>query len=166
MKKVLSLLLAGALMVSSIPVAFATNTYDQDYTGEMGTLVSYDAEADNDGDGNADNAEYYTVTVPATMAPGDTGYVVAQGAWASNRKLVVSLPANTVTLVNSINAQNTKTLALTFAGISLPGSNTAAVTNVTEQAPNGTAISVADITDALFGTWSGTFYYDVELVDA
>ena len=166
MKKIISLLLVGAMAVSMIPAAFATNVYENpDEDTQMGTLVTYDAEDDNDGDGNPDNQEAWTVTVPATMAPGDTGHVVAQGTWASNRKLVVGLKENKVTLVNSINASNTKDLAVTFGGIELPGSNTAAVTNVNEQNPDGTPISVADIQDALFGTWSGTFYYNVEMQD-
>ena len=165
MKKTLSLLLVGALMVSSIPAAFATNTYDQDYDGDMGTQVVYDA-ADPDGDGDANvNNEAYTVTVPAVLAPGDTGHVVVAGTWASNRKLVVGLSSNSVTLVNSINAANTKTLALTFEDIAMTGSNTEAVTNKTAES-DGAAITVADISDALFGTWSGTFYYDVEMQDA
>lgn len=176
MKKVLSLLLVGAMMVSTLPVAYATNTYNESNANEANTAVEYDASkddtiGDNNGDGQPDNTEYYTVTVPATMAPGDTGYVVAKGTWASNRKLVVSLVPNpdtqkqTVTLKNSINAADTKELALTFNGITLVGSNTAAVTNITEAKPDGEAIAVAGITDALFGTWEGIFNYNVEMQD-
>ena len=105
----------------------------------------------------ANNSESWTVTVPAQLAPGSSGDVVAQGTWGSDRKLVVTAD-ETVTLANSINANDTKTLDIGFAGIELAGSNTAAV-SATE------AVGVADIENALFGTWSGTFYYDVEMKD-
>lgn len=169
MKKILSLALAGVMMFSTLPVAYATNSVNQDTAAEekASTTVTFDASTvDANGDGVADNKEAYTVTVPASMAPGDTGYVVASGTWASNRKLVVGLKENNVVLENSINSADTKTLALTFAGIELVGDNTAAVTNVVaDTAPNGTAISVAAISDALFGTWEGVFEYTVSMED-
>ena len=151
MKKILSLLLVGIMVVSMIPTALATTNYTN------GTQVQYNAEADNDNDGQPDHSEAWTVTVPALLEPGSEGNVVAQGTWASNRKLVVTAD-ETVTLANNINANDTKTLDIGFDGIELAGSNTTAV-SATE------AVSVADIEDALFGTWSGTFYYDVEMVD-
>ena len=140
MKKVLSLALAGVMMFSALPVAYAA---DVDYTA--GTAVSYT---------NAQAKEEYTVTVPASLAPGASGNVVASGTWASNRKLTVTADANVV-LANSINAADTKTLTVTFAGIELAGSNTAGVEKTV-------AVSVAEMpSDALFGTWSGTFNYNV-----
>ena len=156
MKKILSLLLVGIMVVSMVPTAFATTNYTN------GTDVEYDAANDDtigdiNGDGQPDNTEYYTVTVPALMAPGASGNVVAQGTWASNRKLTVTADDD-VTLTNSINAADQKVLDVTFPGIELAGSNTAAVTDTK-------AVSVAGIDNALFGTWSGTFYYDVEMVD-
>ena len=156
MKKILSLLLVGIMVVSMVPTAFATTNYTN------GTDVEYDAANDDtigdiNGDGQPDNTEYYTVTVPALMAPGASGNVVAQGTWASNRKLTVTADED-ITLTNSINAADQKVLDVTFPGIELAGSNTAAVTDTK-------AVSVAGIDNALFGTWSGTFYYDVEMVD-
>ena len=156
MKKVLCLLLVGIMVVSMVPTAFATTNYTN------GTDVEYNAADDDtigdiNGDGHPDNTEYYTVTVPALMAPGTSGNVVAKGTWASNRKLVVTAD-ETVTLENSIKAADQKVLDITFPGIELAGSNTAAVTDTK-------AVSVAGIDNALFGTWSGTFYYDVEMVD-
>lgn len=151
MKKVLSLLLVGIMVVSMVPTAFATTDYSN------GTQVSYNAEADNDGDGQPDHAEAYTVTVPAQLAPGASGNVVAQGTWASNRKLTVTADDD-VTLTNSINAADQKVLDVTFPGIELAGSNTAAVTDTK-------VVGVADIEAALFGTWSGVFEYQVEMVD-
>lgn len=152
MKRFISFLLVVMMLLSIIPTAFATTNYTN------GTQVQYNAEADNDNDGQPDHSEAWTVTVPALLEPGSEGNVVAQGTWASNRKLVVTADA-TVTLANSINANDTKTLDIGFDGIELAGSNTAAV-SATE------AVGVADIENALFGTWSGTFYYDVEMVDA
>lgn len=163
MKKLVSLLLAGSLVLSTIPTAFAV-----DYTA--GTQVSYNSNADNDGDGYPDSTEAYSITVPAKLAPGDTGYVVAEGTWASNRKLIVNIASNpvtgrqSVTLTNDIDSSNTKELDIAFEGISLFGSNTTAVTNVdATNAPYGTPVSVADIENALFGTWSGIFNYNAEI---
>ena len=144
------------MVVSMVPTAFATTNYTN------GTDVEYDAANDDtigdiNGDGQPDNTEYYTVTVPALMAPGASGNVVAQGTWASNRKLVVTADDD-VTLTNSINAADQKVLDVTFPGIELAGSNTTAVSDTK-------AVSVAGIDNALFGTWSGTFYYNVDMVD-
>ena len=152
MKKILSLGLVGVMALSMIPTALATTNYTN------GTQVQYNAEADNDNDGQPDHSEAWTVTVPALLEPGSEGNVVAQGTWASNRKLVVTAD-ETVTLANSINANDTKILDIGFDGIELAGSNTAAV-SATE------AVGVADIENALFGTWSGTFYYQVGMEDA
>lgn len=151
MKKILSLLLVGVMVFSMIPAAYATT----DYTN--GTQVSFNAEADNDGDGQPDSVESYTVTVPAKLAPAGSGDVVAQGTWSSARKLVVTADPD-VTLTNSINAADQKVLDVTFPGIELVGSNTAAVTDTK-------VVSVADIEAALFGTWEGVFEYNVEMVD-
>ena len=151
MKRILSLMLAIMMLVSAIPAAYATTSHTN------GTQVEYNAETDNDGDGQPDNVESYTVTVPALLAPGGAGNVVAQGTWASNRKLVVTADED-VTLTNSINAADQKVLDVEFPGIGLVGSNTAAVSDTKE-------VSVADIETALFGTWSGKFNYNVEMVD-
>lgn len=150
MKKTLSLLLVLVMVCSLSMNVFAANV---DYTN--GTDVSFNGELDNDGDGNPDASEAYTVTVPATMAPGETAAVNASGTWASNRQLVVTAD-DSVTLTNSINAADQKVLAVTFAGIVKAGSNTVAV-SATED------LTVADISDALFGVWSGTIEYSVEM---
>ena len=150
MKKIISLLLVGIMVVSMIPTAFATTNYTN------GTQVSYNAE-DPNGDGVLDNKEAYTVTVPAKLAPGGSGDVVASGTWNSARKLVVTADPD-VTLTNSISGADEKVLTVTFPGIELPGSNTAAVSDTK-------VVSVADIEAALFGTWEGVFEYNVEMVD-
>lgn len=142
MKKVLSLSLAALMLFSMVPTAMAA-----DYT--EGTKVEY----------TATTSEAYTVTVPATLAPGQAGNrVSAEGTWASNRKLVVTAD-ETVTLTNSINANDKKTLGVNFLGIEAAGNNTRSILATEE-----VWVDVMPA-DALFGTWSGTFYYNVEMKD-
>lgn len=137
MKKMMSLVLALVMVCSLCVTAFAADTTTVTYVG-TGT-------------------EKYTVTVPASLAPGGSGDVSVSGTWASNRKLSVSAPSS-VTLTNSIDS-GTKTLAVTFAGIAKTGDNTVAVSDTK-------TISVADISNALFGTWSGNINYTVSMGDA
>ena len=142
MKKILSLTLAVLMLVSAVPMVHAAEN-----NWEGGTTVTY----------TATGAEEWTVTVPATLAPGAAGDVTAAGTWGSNRKLVVTADDD-VTLTNSINANDQKVLTVTFADIALVGDNTKSVSETKQ-------VSVAAMpSDALFGTWSGTFYYDVEMV--
>ena len=154
MKRFASILLIVALILS-VTVAPVSAT-EAAGNWSSGTLVSYNAE-DPDGDGVLDNTEAYTVTVPAEMRPGTTSKVVLAGTWASDRMVTVNADAEVV-LTNSINANNTKNLAVTFDGINQIGSNTAAI-EVEED------IAVAGIEKAIFGTWSGTFNYMVDIVD-
>lgn len=167
MKKILSLALAGVMMFSALPVAYATTTYENPTEDtEMGTAVAYNADTvDADGDGNPDNVEAYTITVPAQLAPGGSGNVVVAGTWNSARKLVVSAPT-TVTLENDIDTSNTKTLNVTFEGYDLAGSNTAAMSG-------SKAIVVEDwgdeaqnnVTAPLFGNWTGIITYEAGIVN-
>lgn len=136
------------VMVCSLSVpAFAANDidYDTDETNptSASTVVSY----------TGTSTEEYFITVPAALAPGGSGNVTVNGTWASNRKVTVSCDSNVI-LKSSIKSTDTKTLAVTFAGISLVGSNT---TSVSETKP----VSVAEISDVLFGSWSGTFSYTI-----
>ena len=153
MKKTLSLVLAIIMMLSTCIIPVSATEAGGNWNG--GTLVSYDAE-DPDGDGIKNNTEAYTVTVPAQLAPGTAGEVVLAGTWASDRIVIVTADEEVV-LENSINPNNTKTLVVTFATIEQEGSNTAAI-EVKED------VSVAGITNAIFGTWSGTFNYFVDIV--
>ena len=106
----------------------------------------------------ATTVETWTVTVPAQLAPEESGDVDAQGTWAGNRKLVVTADTE-VELINNLNAAETAMLDIYFDGISQLGNNTNEI-NVTEQ------ISVGAIENALFGTWSGKFNYTVSMIDA
>lgn len=158
MKKLLSLGLVAAMAVSAMPMAYAThdvsNGTEVEYLGSKTTL---------DAEGNEVYAESYTVTVPAKMAPGDSAFVKAEGTWNSARKLVVTADENVV-LENNINTNDTKTLDVTFNGINLVGDNNVAVANYGDGV-EGEAIAVGNIENALFGTWSGVFEYQAEIVD-
>ena len=155
MKKFLSMFLAIVMLLSVAVLPVSATEAGGNWNG--GTLVSYDAE-DPDGDGIKDNTEAYTVTVPAQLAPGTGGEVVLAGTWASDRMVVVTADEEVV-LENSINSNNTKTLAVTFKTIEQEGSNTSTI-EVKED------VSVAGISNAIFGTWSGTFNYFVDIVDS
>lgn len=137
MKKLMSISLAVMLLLSTTLISFGSSV---DHTS--GTEVTYVGAA----------TEQYTVTVPAELEPGEEGEVVVEGTWASNHTIKVTAD-DTVTLTNSIDS-DTKTLDITFADVEQAGSNTEYIT-VTKP------ISVANIEDALFGTWSGEFYYNV-----
>lgn len=144
MKRIVSLLLAGVMMVSAVPVTYAADT--QDYS--LGTQVTYTAA----------NNESYFITVPAKLNPGQSGTVTLDGIWPSDKTISVTAEP-TVTLTNSILASDQKVLDITFLGISEAGNDTAAQT-FTE------TVSVEDIENALFGTWSGKFNYNVDTSDA
>lgn len=145
MKKFLSMALALVMVCSLSVTAFAYNT-EVSYTGERTTVdpttgaVTYD--------------EYYEVTVPATLQPGGSGKVTAEGFWPNSRQLTVSCP-DTVTLTCNIDGA-TKTLAVTGGDITLVGSNTAEVS--TEK-----TVSIAEIADAMFGVWEGSITYTVSM---
>lgn len=155
MKKMLSLVLASVMALSLCVSAFAANTYDG--SGEnASTEVKYSATV----------SESYTVTVPATLAPGGKGDVTAVGNWASNRKLNVA-PDATVTIKNGLNESETRVLAISGGVIALAGDNTQAITADTTGAK--VEVSVANFDDQvktpLFGTWSGTFNYTIGMAD-
>lgn len=147
-KQLLSTALSLAMVLCMSVPAFAAEP-----EGGYKTNVVYNAETDNPDYGQG---EEYLVTVPAKMAPGETAQVTATGKWASNRKLQVSAPG-TVEMKNSLGSGD-KTLSITFAGIDQAGSNTERM-NITKD------ITVENITNALFGTWSGTFVYTVGMTD-
>lgn len=96
----------------------------------------------------------YTITVPATLTPGETGDVVVQGAWKSTQTLKVSCP-NTVTLSYK---EQTIDVGVIFAGITQVGSD---ISPFNISAP----VTIENRTVA-FGTWTGTLEYDVEFTDS
>ena len=150
MKKILSLTLAALMVVSMVPTAFAA---DVDY--QNGTEVEYTGSRTTvNADGTETHNAEYTITVPALLAPGGSGTVTLQGMWPSDATVKVTAE-DKVEMVNNINSADKKTLAVTFTAIELAGNNTVAVSD-------DETVSVADISNALFGTWSGKFNYNVE----
>ena len=131
------------LVVAMSTTAYASNAVNW----EHGTDVTYIATA----------TEHYTITVPARLAPGETGDVIAEGAWPTNRVLIVDAD-DIVRLTNSIDSNEYKELQVEFNGMYIQGST---IENLHEEAD----ISVSQITKALFGVWSGTFEYSVSLTD-
>ena len=156
MKKIVSLILV-LVMVCSLGIAVCAADEYVDY--RTGTDVTYNP-ADPDGipeSGDEVDLEAYTVTVPATMLPGTEATVTATGAWATNRKLVVTADTSVV-LGNDID-DTTKELDVTFDGINATGNNEV------EQTFTAT-VAVEEIENALFGVWSGHFSYEAGIVDA
>ena len=124
-----------------------------------GTDVSYT---------NPNASESYVVNVPATLAPGSSGTVTVEGTWPSNRILNVTSETS-VTMTNSIENNQTKELSVTFDGIAKVGNNTVDILPTDDGSFE--TVSVADWAESgenakpLFGQWSGTFYYNVEMED-
>lgn len=141
MKKILFII--GLIVISFLGyISFASG----DYTN--GTLVEYVGTG----------SESYSVNVPAKLAPGGTGTVILNGTWGSNRVINVTADKNVV-LVNSLNASDKRTLEVTFDGISEVG-------NDFGSQRYEKSISIANMpSDVLFGTWSGKFNYNVEVLD-
>ena len=152
MKKILSLTLAALMVVSMVPTAFAAEA-GGNWAG--GTQVeATGARSTVEDDGSVSHNVEYTITVPAMLAPGGAGTVTLEGYWPSDATVKVTAEEK-VEMVNNINSADKKELAVTFASIEKAGSNTAIVT---ASAP----VSVADISNALFGKWAGKFNYNVE----
>lgn len=152
MKKILSLTLAALMVVSMVPTAFAAEA-GGNWAG--GTQVeATGSRTVIEDDGSATHNVEYTITVPAKLAPGGSGTVTLQGMWPSDATVKVTAE-DKVEMVNNINSADKKTLAVTFTAIELAGNNTVAVSD-------DETVSVADISNALFGTWSGKFNYNVE----
>ena len=137
MKKFMSLFLALVMVCSLSVSAFAASNE---------TVITYTGEG----------SEAYTITVPTTLQPGQSGEVKAEGTWATNRTLKVTT-ADTVTVANSIDGGE-KVLDVTFAGIDQAGDNTTSI-SVSK------TISVGSISNALFGTWTGVITYNVSMED-
>lgn len=138
MKKILSFLLAALMLVSMVPTALAA-----DVDVSEGTTIKVVGTG----------ADTYTVTVPAKLAPGESGTVKANGTWPSNQTLNVTAPSS-VTLTHGT---QTMDVGITFDGIHQAGNDTGSVS-----AEQTVAVAAAS---ALFGTWTGTLTYTVELVE-
>lgn len=150
MKKLLSSVLALVMAMSMMTVAFAASeSSSNDDEPSYNDNISRSTQVTYTGNGT----ESYTITVPATMAPGQSASVKVEGTWASNRKLTVTT-GSSVTLKNSLD-NSTKDVAITFPAFEVVGNNLTAVSKTQN-------IYLANMT-GLFGTWSGSFNYTVSM---
>lgn len=138
MKKILSLALAGVMMFSALPMAYAA-----DVDVNVGTDVTV----------TGTQASEYEITVPATLqAGGAAGNVIATGTWKSDETLIV-------TTADEVEVENTETgmktmVPVVFDGINAAGNDLAAMSI-------SKAISL-EKGDILFGEWVGRIEYNVE----
>ena len=143
MKKIFSLAMAGVMMFSALPVAYAAEG-EHDYTN--GTTITL----------NGSGTEAWTVTVPAKLSPvagSNAGKVKAEGTWAADKFLNVGAPS-TVTL--TYGAQ-TMDVAVTGGSFSLIGNSVDPVSKEVD-------VSIEEAS-RLFGTWEGLVEYKVELIE-
>lgn len=138
MKKILSLALAVMMLVSAVPMVYAADIG----FGQSTTITLY-----------GEDAESYSIDVPATLQPGQSGTVSVSGKWGSNKTMTVTCP-DTVTLYYGEQSMN---VGIEFADIALVGSDTEGVSTTS-------TVSVNDAS-ALFGTWTGVLNYEIELVE-
>lgn len=102
--------------------------------------------------------EVYEVTVPAILNPNEVvGEVSAWGTFPTTKQLKITTP-DTVTLTCDLKADDQKVLAINFDEFILGGDNEV-------QIEKSADISVEQITDALFGEWTGTITYTIGLED-
>lgn len=151
MKKILSLALAAAMAVAALPVAYAAEN-EADYSA--GTQITLVGTQENQG-------AQWTVTVPAKMQPGQTGTVKAEGMWDADKYLQVTAP-KTISLAYGAQSMDVGiTFGLAYSaentGFALLGSSTSEVTTSHD-------LTVAEAS-RLFGTWTGTLNYTVELIE-
>lgn len=139
MRKICLFPLVGAIVLSSLPIALADHV---DYTS--GTLINF----------TANSPETYNVTVPAQLSPGESGVVSLTATIPSN--VTIDVTADDVVVLSNNLDDNTKTLNVHFDGISKSGNN---LESVSASAP----ISIDNITNALFGQWSGKVEYYVTI---
>lgn len=159
MKKVLCLIMAMVMCLSvCVQAANETSSSTQvEYIGSREPSGGGGGEGGEGGDSSETVGEYYEITVPALMNPGDTDEVFVDGYWAANRKLTVTTD-NKVTMTNAKDG-STRDLTVTFDGISETGSNTSENSASAE-------ISVQDMNDVIFGSWTGTITYSIAVSNA
>ena len=159
MKKVLCLILAMAMCLGvCAQAANETSSSTQvEYIGSREPSGGGGGEGGDGGDSSETVGEYYEIIVPALMNPGDTDEVFVEGYWAANRKLTVTTD-NKVTMTNSKDG-STRDLTVTFDGISEIGSNT-------DENSASAEISVQDMNDVIFGSWTGTITYTIAVSNA
>lgn len=155
MKKILCLIMAIVMCMSVC--AYAANETSGSTTVEYtGSREPSGGGGEGGGDSSETVGEYYEVTVPALMNPGDTKTVSVTGYWAANRKLTVT--SDTKVTMTNISDESTRDLNVAFDAISERGSNTT-------QMNCSSDISVQEMNDVIFGTWRGTITYSISVSD-
>lgn len=153
MKKIVSLALAAVMLLGTIPMVNAAEvTENHDYSnGTAITLVGT-------------GTEEYTVTVPAKMAPGDTGTIKAEGTWGADKVLNVIAPKN-VTLTYGAQTMDVAITCSNGSNVPIAAHNGFyLIGNSVDSVSKEATISVEDAT-RLFGTWTGTIVYTVDLIE-
>ena len=121
------------------------------YADEYGTEVEYVAS----------NQSEYSITVPAKLTPKTeqsvSGTVNLSGRWPSNEVVKITVDESVI-LKNSLNPSDTRELDITLTDMSYAGNDTS------EKIYTGTIAISAIPSDILFGTWTGKFNYNVEVI--
>ena len=136
-KRLMSLLLSCVMVLGLCAPALAVED-----TGQT-TKVSLDGTG----------TDTYTLTVPASMAPGSSDTVTLSGTWPSNKTYTITVD-NTVVLKNDIDTSESVSANVSIETLSLAGNNKTSVSATAN-------VSVGQIPDVLFGNWVGNFKYYV-----
>lgn len=115
---------------------------------EQKTTVKYTGEYTNN--------QSYEVSVPALLAPEETGVVKLEGIWSTAITMKVTAPEE-ITVVNDIDAGE-KVLAVDFEDIVEAGDNT-------KELQFKSNVTVGEITEALVGTWTGYITFNINVTD-
>lgn len=134
-KKSLLLALAFAVNLFTVSAIFASEEVDM---------------TDEETDG-----ENWSLTVPAKLEPGQTGYVTLSGSWGDGQQVSVEADSS-VTLESDLG--DSRTLGVYFDDISVSGSEGSSVFETH-------AIEIEDM-NSLFGEWSGKFSYRINISEA
>ena len=103
--------------------------------------------------------ESYSITVPATLQLGAGGEVVLTGNWPETKTVHVTADES-VPVTSTSNAALTVDVTVHFDGISCKGDNA-------QDREVRQPISISTEKPILFGTWTGTvnYYVDIEFID-
>lgn len=107
---------------------------------------------------NSPRSDYYVISVPAQLSPGQIGDVNIEGQWESDR-LIKIFTDETVRLTNNLNSNDECYLDVYFYGVRERGDNMQPYSSQQQigvEKANG---------KMLFGTWTGVIDYWVEFED-
>ena len=159
-KTVLTIFVAVLLVLFALSVVIKYKPSDSGKESVSESEQYSESKTSGGGEGGGDSSEtvgeYYEVTVPALMNPGDSKTVSVTGYWAANRKLTVT--ADTKVTMTNTKDESTRDLNVAFDSISERGSNTT-------QMNLSSDISVQEMNDVIFGTWRGTITYTISVTN-